>query len=905
MFTDIVGSTRLHMELGGQYVTLIEAHNRIMREVAHMNGGRIVKVLGDGVLIAFTSGGDALAAARKAHARIALYRWPAQAHVTIRIGLHAGEAAPRGDDYFSLAVHQAARVVVAARGGQVLLTEAVAAQVDREVLHYLGHFRLRDFDEPQRLYQLADGDPVQQPHALPAEAWLARPRTSFIGRSRELAHLRDCVRNDRLVTLVAPGGAGKTRLAFEVAAELSPEDDYDVWLVDLGALRAGSSVDSAVAAAVGAGDDTAVEPLEAAAGALTQSRGLLVLDNCEHVIEQAAGTADALLARAPDVTILATSRAPLRVPGERVIQVEPLELPPRNVMDPATLLDLDAIRLFVARATTAGLDADLSSAASTIASIVCKLDGLPLALELAAARAPSFGLAELDRALDEPLQVLGTRTRGGADRHQTLERLIQWSYDLLNEDERAVLRRLAVFGGGFTLDAAVQVSAFGTVTEAAARAAVSSLAEKSLLRVVNGEAGTRFRFLVSIGLFARDRARDCDEYEECVTRHLRWVTDFAQSALVAVHGSEQLGWLRAMRDEAANVQTAGQRALQRDPEAALVLAVAAAEPLRWTRQARELLEGALAAAPDAPDGVRARARFLLMMDDWTTAGESPDAVAELRELIAAMDGAGDTRSVAEARILLASYLDRVGARAEAQHELDEARALATSLNDEYLLAAEVWERAWELIPHGEYEQSEVLLRESAAHFGRIGNRLLEARVTLGLGFIRGAQGDWTDQASLARAALATFDEFGAERPRFLAHVRILAAERELGNLPVAMYHARVGWQGIGRLGRAEPYVLSDMARETALLLALTGELRDAAVVFGWQRALIEATGAIEDDPEEQVIERTRAMIRSELGEEADELIAQGAASEDDAIIHLARAALDRVEAGSSSDVARG
>ena len=901
MFTDVVGSTRLHHELGEHYIELIEAHNQLLNDAADANDGRVVKALGDGLLIAFESGAAALAAARQAQAEVARRSWPQDAEVAIRVGLHAGEAVPRNDDYVSLEVHQAARVVVAARGGQILLTESVADQVDRSTLLFLGRFRLRDFDEPQRLYQPTD-QPIQHPDAVLAEGWLARPRTSFVGRTKELAHVRNCVRADRLVTLVAPGGAGKSRLAFELAAELSQADRYEVWLADLAALRAGSAVDSAVAAAVGAGDDTAVEPLEAAASALARARGLLVLDNCEHVIERAAATVDVLLNRAPDVTILATSRAPLRVPGERVVRVEPLELPAPNVRDPATLMDLDAIRLFVARATAAGLDADLSTAVHPIASIVRKLDGLPLALELAAARAPSFGLNELNKALDEPLQALDAGARGGVERHQTLEHVISWSYDLLDEDERAVLRRVSVFGGGFTLDAAAEVCAIGGLTAAVARSAVVSLAEKSLLRIVPGEAGTRYRFLVSIGLFARDRAREAGDHDECMTRHLAWITNFATQAQMAVHGRDQLHWLKAMRDEAVNVQVAGERALQRDPEAALLLAVAAAEPLRWTRRARDLLEAALAAADSAPAALRARGRFLLMMDDWTTAGESPDTVAELRELIAAMAEGGDTRSVAEARILLASYLDRVGQREAAESELTEARLLARSLNDEYLLATEVWERGWELIPHGEYKRSAELLRQSATLFGRSGNRLLEARVTLGLGFVVGAQGDWAAQNELARAALATFDEFGAERPRLLAHVRILAAERELGNMRVAMYHARVGWQGLSRLGRAEPYVMSDVARDTALLLAVMQEIEPAAVILGWQRALIQATGALEDEPEIDVIARAMELVYAALPtDEADAAMARGASSDDETITRLALAALERLDRAIAPD----
>jgi hypothetical protein len=213
-----------------------------------------------------------------------------------------------------------------------------------------------------------------------------------------------------------------------------------------------------------------------------------------------------------------------------------------------------------------------------------------------------------------------------------------------------------------------------------------------------------------------------------------------------------------------------------------------------------------------------------------------------------------------------------------------------------LLATEVWERGWELIPHGEYRRAAELLRQAIVLFGRSGNRLLEARVTLGLGWVHGAQGDWTTQAELARAALSTFDEFGAERPRFLAHVRILAAERELGNLAAAAHHARIGWQGLGRLGRAEPYVLSDMGRETALLLALNGEIETAAVILGWQRALIQATGALEDEPEVEVIAKTLELIYGALPtDEADAAMARGAATDDEAITRMALGALQDLD----------
>jgi tetratricopeptide (TPR) repeat protein len=338
--------------------------------------------------------------------------------------------------------------------------------------------------------------------------------------------------------------------------------------------------------------------------------------------------------------------------------------------------------------------------------------------------------------------------------------------------------------------------------------------------------------------------------------------------------------------------------LRRNPHAALALAAAAAEPLRWTRQTRDLVEASLAAAPDAPADLRARARFLLMMDDWTTAGDTPDAIPELRELIAAMAAGHDDRNVAAARILLASFLHRLGQREEAHEELERARLLAGELDDRYLLATEVWERGWQFLSRGDYPSAETLLEDAAARFDDIGNRLHAARVNLGLGFAKGAQGDWEAQAELARTALATFDAFGAERPRFLSHIRLLSAERELGRLDAAAYHGRIAWQALNRLGRAERYLLSDVARETALLLAVAGEPEAAAVVFGWQRALIETTGVIEDESEEEMATRTRALVRGALApERADVAIERGATGDDESVAQIARAALMRLERG--------
>jgi tetratricopeptide (TPR) repeat protein len=273
-------------------------------------------------------------------------------------------------------------------------------------------------------------------------------------------------------------------------------------------------------------------------------------------------------------------------------------------------------------------------------------------------------------------------------------------------------------------------------------------------------------------------------------------------------------------------------------------------------------------------------------------------VAELQELIATMDSAGDAQTVAAARILLASYLDRLGQRDQAQSELAAARVLARELNDPYLLATELWERGWELVAQDELHGAEAALEEAAAQFARSGNRLHEARVKLGLGFVRGVRRDWAGQAELSRTALATFHEFGAERPRFLSHVRLLAAERELGNLRAAAYHAHVAWQMLSRLGRAERYVRSDMARETALLFAVGGESRAAATVFGWQRALIETTGVLEDEWEQQVAARTLGLIRAAFGTggaDADAAISVGAASGDDVVADIAIAALERLE----------
>jgi len=528
VFTDIEGSTRMLKRLGDGYAPVLERHQALLRDAWSATAGHEVHTEGDSFFVAFETASSAVAGCATAQRLLGAEPWPELGTVRVRMGIHLGLASPRNDDYVALAVHRAARVMGAAHGGQVLVTEDVATaagDTSDVTLTSLGLYRLRDFDEPVRLHQVAGAglaDAFPAVRAVPAEGHnLVVPQTTFVGRTEDAARLAALLDAERLVTLTGPGGVGKTRLASEVGVRIADRWTDGLWFVDLADIDDGALVPRAIASAVGvpygSGSDRWAEVLDH----LRTRQLLIVLDNVEHLVDACGACVADLLTTCGGVDVLATGRAPLGIAGEVVVRVAPLPLPDG---DPARS---SAVELFVDRARAARADAvaDDASAVADAAAICRRLDGLPLALEIAAARVGVMSVNEIRRGLDSGFELLRSRERHRPERQRTMETLLSWSYETLSTDEQAALRRLGAFGGGFSIDAACVAVADRDVTADDVPELVWSLVDKSLVVADYTANDTRYRYLETVRHYARTHLAISGETESAVARLVTWFLD--------------------------------------------------------------------------------------------------------------------------------------------------------------------------------------------------------------------------------------------------------------------------------------------------------------------------------------------------------------------------------------------
>jgi predicted ATPase/class 3 adenylate cyclase len=487
LFTDIEGSTRLLQELGEQYAGVLDEHRRLLRAAFSRHGGIEVDTQGDAFFVAFARAGDAVAAAGEAESALAA------GPVRVRIGIHTGEPLVTDEGYVGIDVHRAARIMGAAHGGQVLLSETTRPLLDPTVrLHDLGEHRLKDLTAPQRLYQLGD-DEFPPPRTLHRTNLPIQP-SALVGRDRELEEAGALLRSHRLVTLTGPGGSGKTRLALQLAADAVESFPDGVFWVPLQALRDPLLVERAIAASVGA-DERLVEHVG-------NKSLLLLLDNFEKVVD-AAPTVAELLAATPNAKLLVTSREPLRIESERRYPVEPLP-------------DHDAVALFADRAQGVLPGFDVTPAVQRICR---RLDGLPLAIELAAARVALLDPTELLARLERRLPLLKSGSRDAPERQRTLRDTIAWSYELLEPEEQELFRRLGVFRGSFSLEAAEAICG-------ADLDLLESLVVKSLVR--RWSMG-RLGMLDTIREYAVERVEEAEEMDDLRRRHAQFFLELAES----------------------------------------------------------------------------------------------------------------------------------------------------------------------------------------------------------------------------------------------------------------------------------------------------------------------------------------------------------------------------------------
>ncbi len=554
LFSDIEGSTQRWERHPDAMSRALFRHDELLRAAIEANGGYVFKALGDAFCSAFATAADAVAAALLAQRRLMAEDFTAVDGIRVRMSLHTGSAEERNGDYLGSTLNRVARLLSIGHGGQVLISSSTADLL-REAgshggsLRDLGSHRLKDLIDSQRVYQLVAPDLIDTfpalrsienfPNNLPFQ------RTSFVGRAQEVADLKALTTQHRLVTLVGTGGAGKTRCALQAGADIVEEFDDGVWLVDLAPLSNSSLITTEIAHALGVRDVPNHSLLDTLTAYFERRRLLLILDNCEHVIDEARKVIAAVLRGCRDVHILTTSRESLNVSGERVFRLPAL---------PAS----DAIALFVDRARAADSGFELGDDnAPFVAELAARLDGIPLAIELAAARVRMMSPRQLAQRLSERFRILSGGDRSALPRHQTMRALIDWSYDLLDERERALFRRLAIFAGGWTLNAATEICRGEPATdEWATFDALSSLVDKSLVVVDALGEERRYRMLQSIREYALERLVQADEATTIAQRHARFYAAFVGSLQPLVADLEDVKWRETLELELDNIRAA-------------------------------------------------------------------------------------------------------------------------------------------------------------------------------------------------------------------------------------------------------------------------------------------------------------------------------------------------------------
>jgi predicted ATPase/class 3 adenylate cyclase len=731
LFTDIEGSTPLWDTRPDAMGVATDVHNALLHEAIRRNNGQAFRVVGDAFCVAFPDSTSAVLAAIDAQRALHAQSW-GDAPIRVRMGLHSGAVEIAEDEIFrGPTLARAARVMAAAHGGQTLLTAATVALLDRgappgATLRDLGDHTLRGFARPERLYELlvpgleSGFPPIRTREALRTN--LPPSLTRFVGRAQPLAEVRERVRHSRMMTLTGSGGTGKTRLMLEAAGDLAATFPDGIWLTELAPLADAALVAHAIAATLGARSEGDTPPMTAIESALRAKRALLLLDNCEHVVEEVAHVAQTLLRALPQLHVVATSREALGIEGEIIYRVSSLTLPAADQPDFASVMNSEAAQLFVDRARSVAPAFALTERNAAAVSQVCRrLDGIPLAIELAAARLTTLSVEELSRRIDDRFRLLTGGLRTALPRQRTLRALVDWSYDLLSEDGRVVLSALAVFAGGFSLDAAERVCGADASSHTTVLDAIEHLVAKSLLIAdLQRETETRYRLLETIRQYASEKLAEGGQADATRRRHFACFHELAQRGAAAIEGPVALEWLDRLETEHDNLRAALDWSGDADPAdyarlagalrkfwdtrghfaeglARLERAMAVYAPRDQTRLAVLLGAGALAYRLD----MRQRSDEIL-----------DEAIALAQEL-------GDPRSEAEANLVQAFARNWEGADAIEPLAM-RAQSLARSADDRpgEALALLVLGRVARF--RGQYADARALFLESARLYESVG-----------------------------------------------------------------------------------------------------------------------------------------------------------------------------------------
>lgn len=532
LFTDIAGSTRLLHRLGDGYADVLDRHNVLLRGVWEKYGGSELFTEGDSFVVAFGNADDAIAAAAEGQRVLSGEGWPDTVRLLVRMGIHSGLAAPRGHNYVSMVVHQGSRVVQTAHGGQIVVTQDTEFLVTGDLdvgLRSLGRFRIRDFPQPVLIYQVIGAGLDERFPALkavPADQHNIVPKpTATIGRDETIAAVADRVAARRVVALTGPGGVGKSRIATDVGLAIAPAWPDGVWFVELAPVVEPDLLPGAVAEAVGAPLRPGEARVDDVLRHLETRHAVVILDNCEHLIEAVNDLVHRIQKTCREVAIVVTSREPLHVPGEVVWHVRPLQVPVDSE-SPDAVVEAPAVRLFLERGQSVrpGFEVEPHNAAA-VAGIVRQLDGLPLLIELAAARLSAESPAEILEGMEDSLAYLKGRDPHLSDRHRTMEGLLGWSYRLLSGQEQATFRRLSIFSSGFSRETATAAAANADIQPGEVDELVWSLVERSFVEPNFESDATRYGLLETVRSYGRQHLETSGETAVVARRLAGWFLD--------------------------------------------------------------------------------------------------------------------------------------------------------------------------------------------------------------------------------------------------------------------------------------------------------------------------------------------------------------------------------------------
>jgi predicted ATPase/class 3 adenylate cyclase len=886
LFTDIEGSTKMWESHPKAMQPALTLHDEILRDATEQHGGYVFKTVGDAFCCAFPTAPDALEAALETQRRLLSSEREHIGTLRVRMALHTGAAEERDGDYFGPPVNRVARLLSAAHGGQVLLSlptqELVRDQLPAgTTLRDLGEHRLKDLFRPERVFQvLASGLPSEFPSLRTLNAYrnnLSLQPTPLIGRKREVAEVYERLLRPevRLLTLTGVGGTGKTRLGLQAAAELTEQFEDGVFFVSLAAIRDPQLVVPAMAATLGVKEAGGQPLLESVEDSLGEKHILLMVDNFEQVIE-AAPVVTELLSTASNLKVLATSRIPLRLYGEHEYAVPPLALPdPERLPSVERLTHYEAVRLFVERAQAAKADFSVTNeSAPAVAQICYRLDGLPLAIELAAARIKVLSPQKMLGRLGNRLKLLTGGARDLPERQRTLRSTIEWSYGLLGEGEKVLFARLSVFAGGRTMEAIEAICDAEGDLPVDVLDGLSSLVDKSLLKQEEGAGGEpRFVMLETIHEFAREKLQESEESEDIRRLHAEYFLALAEEAEPAVEGAQQPVWLERLEEEHDNMRRALSWSLGQGQDSELALRMSAALGEFWYLrgyfgEGRRWLEEALAKSGRTPTAARARA---LQRVSWLAFQQGDlDRAEEASEEGLGLEGveffrtAGGDSTAAELQRLLGIV---VGAQGEFERErelLEESLTLSQEAGNLRGMAASLFTLGSAWRQQGDLERATQLLEEALTMFRETGDQYLIASVLTHLGFTFLFQGDLERATATSEEAAAMLREqkhlaYLADALNNLGWVALLRGDSERAR---ALYAESMQAQReIGAKVTAPENLLG-----LACVAAAQGEAERAARLFGASEALPEAMGAPLEPGERALQEPYLAAARSKLDE---------------------------------------